>query len=205
MSLFTTQSEAVNYERTKGFTIIKSKLARVTFAFATRSGRVHLKAWRGAAVNASFYYCFNTLARAEQYAAEFARDCQSREARKAAQVAERKAARAALKASDHWTVGDTVYTSWGYDQTNVEFYQITEVKARSVKVRQIRVNNSDHGQPGGGKVAPRRFEYVGPEFLCPLDERGSFSAGPCHGKDKPSWRNHCHKWTGRAVYTSSDR
>ena len=33
---------------------------------------------------------------------------------------------------------DVFYTSWGYDQTNVEFYQVTEVKGLFVWIRQIR-------------------------------------------------------------------
>ena len=102
-------------------------------------------------------------------------------------------------------VGDFFYSSWGYDQTNVEFFQIVEVKPRSVVVRQILENNSDHGQPGGGRTAPRRYEYTGPKIHCPINEGGRFSAGPCFGKPKPAFRHPCHKWDGRSVYTSSDR
>jgi len=33
--------------------------------------------------------------------------------------------------------GDILYSSWGYDQTNVDFYQVTEVRGKHVIVREI--------------------------------------------------------------------
>jgi hypothetical protein len=30
-----------------------------------------------------------------------------------------------------WQVGDLAYTSWGYDQTNVDLYQVVDVKSRT--------------------------------------------------------------------------
>lgn len=202
------QAEVINYHRTSGWTILRSKLANVTFA--TRpSGRnpdgIWVKAWKGNARVPVWNYTFSSQARAEAAAKELVETVRRSEARRAQELAERKAKRDALKASDHWMVGDVVYTSWGYDQTNVEYYQVTSIKAKSVMVRQISVNSSDRGQPGGGKVAPRRYEFVGPEIFCPIDENGRFSAGPCWNADKPSYRHTCHKWTGKAVYTFSDR
>lgn len=53
-----------------------------------------------------------------------------------------------MKAPHTLKVGDILYTSWGYDQTNVDFYQVTAVVSdRSVKIRQIasKVVSSDGG------------------------------------------------------------
>lgn len=36
-----------------------------------------------------------------------------------------------------YVVGDIYYDSWGYDQTNVDFYQIIEVKNKSVVLQEI--------------------------------------------------------------------
>lgn len=202
------QAEVIEYHRTTGWTIMRSKLAPVIFATrpsVRTPGGVWVKAWTGNARVPAWNYTFSTTARAEAAAKSLVETERSKQTRKAQQVAERKAQRAALKASDHWMVGDVVYTSWGYDQTNVEYFQVTTVKAKSVMVRQIAINSSDHGQPGGGKAAPRRYEFVGPEIFCPIDEYGRFSAGPCWNKDKPSYRHLCSKWNGRAIYTSSDR
>ena len=48
----------------------------------------------------------------------------------------RKAGKDAI--SNHpFKVGQALYQSWGYDQTNIDFYQIVEVKEKTVKVREI--------------------------------------------------------------------
>jgi hypothetical protein len=51
--------------------------------------------------------------------------------RKAAEAAERKAYRHSFK------VGDIFSYSWGYDQTNVEFYQVVSTTEKTVTVREI--------------------------------------------------------------------
>jgi hypothetical protein len=107
-------------------------------------------------------------------------------------------------AADHWTVGDVVYTQWGHNQTNVDFFQITQIKAKSVIVRQIAENSSDRGGPSGGRKAPRRYEFIGPDIHCPLTKGGHFNAGPCGARVVlPMYRQRCFKWTGAAVNTSS--
>lgn len=46
----------------------------------------------------------------------------------------------------NYEVGNVLYNSWGYDQTNIDFYQIVEVKEKSIKIQPIhslRVPNSE--------------------------------------------------------------
>lgn len=203
-SLAKDQAEVISYHKANGWTVYQSKIAKVIFAARPfGEGKINVKAWRGDARVSCWNYLFRSEDRAEKYCAEFARQVAATDAARLKTEQDRKAKRAALRAADHWTVGDVVYTSWGYDQTNVEYFQIVALKPRSVVVRQIAENCSDHGQPGGGRTAPRRNGFVGPEFICPLDVNGNFSAGPCHRDDKPSFRHRVSKWCGRAVYTSS--
>jgi hypothetical protein len=37
----------------------------------------------------------------------------------------------------NYKVGQVLYNSWGYDQTNIDFFQIVEVKQKSIKIRAI--------------------------------------------------------------------
>lgn len=48
-----------------------------------------------------------------------------------------------------YKVGDILYSSWGYDQTNVEFYQVVEVKGKTVNVREIAQNRMETGNLSG--------------------------------------------------------
>jgi len=65
-------------------------------------------------------------------------------------------AKAAAKASavNPFKVGDLMYDSWGYDQTNIDFFQVVEVGKKSVKVRKISQNYV--------KSAGMDCEYVSP-------------------------------------------
>lgn len=203
MKFTTTQQEQVESELRAGARIIRYDAVPVVAAIRTLGDRIVVRAWEGNRSAPSFCYAFKTSERAAAHLEEFIAAAKWSAAFKAAEKAKTASARAALKASDHWAVGDVVYTSWGYDQTNVEFYQITRVLARSVEVREIGANCSDHGGPSGGKTAPVRGQFIGPAYLCPLNPHGHFSAGPCYGKDKPSFRHCAHKWLGGAQYTSS--
>lgn len=37
----------------------------------------------------------------------------------------------------NYQVGDILYSSWGYDQTNVDFYEVVGIKEKSVVIREI--------------------------------------------------------------------
>ena len=69
---------------------------------------------------------------AEVFAPEIA---ERRRARRAEQ--KRKAAEDAKAAADSISVGDVFYSSWGWEQTNVDFYQVVEKRGQFVTIRPI--------------------------------------------------------------------
>jgi len=104
-----------------------------------------------------------------------------------------KASRKSPMASEYFMVGDVLYTSWGYDQTNVDWYQVTKVKAKSIWLRRIAENSSDAGNCSSGYTQPRRYEFIGAEFRKTVQADGYISA------EFGSMR----KWDGKAKYCSS--
>lgn len=57
-------------------------------------------------------------------------------------------------------VGDLFYTSWGYDQTNIDFYQITAVKGKMVEATPI-AGQSAYDQPMAGHTRPVPNKFTG--------------------------------------------
>ncbi len=53
-------------------------------------------------------------------------------------------------------VGDIFVSSWGYDQTNISYYQVVGITAsgKSVKVTQIAQKITEHGTQGTDVVFP---------------------------------------------------
>jgi hypothetical protein len=75
----------------------------------------------------------------------------------------RKTAIAAFKATtpNPWKVGDLCHTSYGYDQTNVDAFQVVEVKSRTTIV--VRPIGGDVEETGWaqGKFTPIKNRFTG--------------------------------------------
>ncbi|QIT20016.1 hypothetical protein [Acinetobacter pittii] len=74
-----------------------------------------------------------------------------------------QAAAATKKFRDELQVGDILSTSWGYEQTNVEFYQVIEKKGAKCTLREI-ARRVHHTQWAAGEVSPKPNEFIGEEF-----------------------------------------
>lgn len=91
--------------------------------------------FRGKAKKPAFHYRFRSVERMQEYITEFIETTRQREYDKANAKIERE-----QKKTDFFNslkVGDTFICSWGYDQTNIDFYEIVEKKNKSVVIRGI--------------------------------------------------------------------
>lgn len=94
-----------------------------------------------------FHYGFSSMARCEAHVKGFFDDVAGSIKFKA----EQKAKKAEAQATDQrLQVGDVLSYSWGYDQTNVEFFQVVSRSQRTVKVMAIK---------GGSKFDARGDMY----------------------------------------------
>lgn len=66
-------------------------------------------------------------------------------------------------------VGDIYRTCWGYDQTNVEFFEVTEVRGKYAILREIGCASADNGA-GSERVVPQSGAYLEPRHEG--DDRG---------------------------------
>lgn len=57
-------------------------------------------------------------------------------------------------------VGDIMASSWGYDQTNVNFYEVTEVRGKEVILREVASKVTSHGA-GSDSVVAVPGQYIG--------------------------------------------
>lgn len=82
--------------------------------------------------------------------------------------------------------GDVLYTSWGYDQTNVDFYQVVEVKGAIIVVRKIGKVVKDGGGRGSDQVVADPGHFVGPAIRVKPGLYGAKIDG-----------HHASKWDGK--------
>ena len=95
-------------------------------------------------------------------------------------------------------VGDIFYSSWGYDQTNIDFFEVTALTGASVKVRQVasRILEGLHGPQE--KVVPDKGNYTSGEMTKRI--QGSADSG----NDRPGFKvnsvAYAFKWDGTPKY-----
>ena len=116
------------------------------------------------------YYAYATEAKRDagfERHAQQARDILASKAKRKAED------RAKLDAGHGLQVGDVVRSSWGYDQTNVDHYQIIKVIGkRTVEVRALAVHEESTGDMSG-RVAPVWGEFVGEVMRRQVDKNGN--------------------------------
>ena len=120
-------------------------------------GKIVAMAFAGKATKPMWHYIFGS---AERLAEKIKSQVESLEAHKA-MVAERRKARFA----PHTLVGGEVFrTSWGYEQTNVEYYEVVGVRGQMVEVREIAQSREEEGFLCG-KTKPMPGMFIGETFL----------------------------------------
>lgn len=114
-------------------------------------------AFHGRANKPDFHFTYRTEAARAAKIAEYL-DGRKRTAAFKAEIRE------ARKAPHTLTVGTILNTSWGYDQTNVEFYEVTRiVGAHTVELREIAQKRTETGWLCG-QTTPVPGEFIGEPF-----------------------------------------
>ena len=90
-------------------------------------------AFYGKCKNSSWYYAFKTEESMRSYIEKYIEERKTMEESKKTRKEEQKKRNAEVVVN----VGDIFCYSWGYDQTNVDFYQVIEVKGKTATLRAI--------------------------------------------------------------------
>ena len=103
---------------------------------------------------------------------EWVAECFRRAAAHAQRITERKSEKAAKRAAGHGLqVGDVLRASWGYDQTNIDYYQIiARIGAQMVEYRPIGQISEGGGMTGCCVPSPNAF--TGPAKRARVSEYG---------------------------------
>lgn len=107
-------------------------------------------------------------------------------------VAENHTKQEKLKADKAIKIGDIFVSTWGYEQTNVNFYQVIKATAKTVIVREIRRKREDGGAWGQYKAMPKKDDFRSEPMRRRVD----------HSSDRPSIRIDYHfarLWDGKPV------
>ncbi len=89
-------------------------------------------------------------------------------------------------------VGEIFYTSWGYDQTNIDFYEVVEIKGKMVVVREI-ASKVEKSEQQADYVVAVPHHFTGPPKLVKPGPGGGFKIND----------HSASKWDGRPKYQTA--
>lgn len=79
-------------------------------------------------------------------------------------IATRKAEAKAAAKNHTVKAGDVFCHSWGYDQTNIDFYEVVSVRGQMLELRQTMQDMVERHRDGGA-VSPKKGEFYGANTL----------------------------------------
>lgn len=120
------------------------------YAGVNSKGKPVAMGFRGTSSKPAFNYQFRSQEEMERHIAKWIADIMAREKAKQERDKERK---------HNVAVGDVLYTSWGYDQTNVDFYQVTRIVGKATfEVRELATMSTEtHFMSGYIVPVPNEF------------------------------------------------
>jgi hypothetical protein len=138
-------------------------------------------AFAGMRCKPDYAYRFATPEAAEAHRATWLAGKRCSADEKRARVEQRR------EASQQLAVGDVLVASWGYEQTNIDYYEVTrKVGARSVEIRELEKDTNYSGEAMAGACVPMKGRFVGLPMTKRVDAHGGVKVNHAHAVKKPS-------------------
>jgi hypothetical protein len=118
-------------------------LDAVVYAYTDRAGHPCAIAYAGKSAKRVWHYIFGDESCRSAKIDRFFEALHQRQITKAAHATERKTQRAEFRHG--YTPGDILWTSWGYDMTNVDFYQVISTTEKTVTIRELQAAEVSDG------------------------------------------------------------
>lgn len=131
----------------------------VVFYGTNKNGTPSAIGYAGKSKKSTWYFSFSNEKQFQEKMNRFLEGLEQHELAKVKWRAER----AAYDARSEYKAGDIVYNSWGYEQTNIDYYQVLEVSAKFLKLRPIasRMTDSEQSQSMSGRCEPIPDQFTG--------------------------------------------
>lgn len=138
----------------------------VAYIYENATGKPYAAMFYGVQAKPVWHYSFKDAARREAAVIKGFADRREVKAIRAKWKDEAKAKAAALRATVQ--VGDLFHTCWGYDQTNVEFFEVVEVRGAYAVLREVAAASENNGPQD--KCVPQSGAFLEPRYAG--DDRG---------------------------------
>lgn len=156
----------------------------------------------GKSKKSNFYCRFRTPEQMTAQIAGFVKNTIEAAEKKATDKAAKKSANAAIAAADHFSIGDVIVNSWGYEQTNIDFFIVTAVKGKTITVSEVyreQVAGTMYAHGMACDVVPTT-ELKPNAKTYNLRVKSGYNGAAA--LSQPESYYYMHKWDGRPMYKS---
>lgn len=138
--------------------IKKDDLNAVAYTYESTNGVLYALAYSGRRNKPDFHYRYTTEQKRDEAILNFFKRVEANIQYKKELKEEQKKLRANFLTKIE--VGSIFSTCWGYEQTNVEWYQVTQIKGSTVHIREIAADIKATGYMSG-ETSPIKNAFVG--------------------------------------------
>lgn len=142
---------------TNGLDLLAKNDAAEVYGGMTVGGQPSALGFSGRRQNPDFKFKFKTTEERDTYVREYLDSMSKRDAAKLARDADKKAKQKsdADELAAKLTPGTILATNWGYEQTNVDFWQVIARSGRRISLRRLNQTTTDDGAMSmSGKTKP---------------------------------------------------
>jgi len=171
-------------------------IERNQFVNVAGQTRYTMRAWYGRSLKTTHNYVYKLQENRDQGVAEIVRQAREDATRRQAKQAALESARASFV--NPYNVGHVFSNSWGYDQTNIDYYEVVATTDWTVTLRAIAQNAREDGFMRG-TCQPVRGKYVGKEItkrIQLMDDGKPYV--PCKHGWMSDWDGKADHWTAYA-------
>lgn len=123
-----------------------------------QNGKIYVKAFNGKSAKPAFYYSYKNDEDANKRLSDWIDSLVQTNAMKIRRNAERMC-------QHNIKIGDIFRSTWGYDQTNVEFWECVSVSGALITVREI-AQQREFSDSMSGNCLPIPGKFIGAEKKC---------------------------------------
>jgi hypothetical protein len=142
-------------------------------------------------------FVFENIEKATEYCENYIASAKKSYDIKNERLAAKRLANKLVNASDYYKIDDVIVNTWGYEQTNVEFYKVVKVLPKSIEivaVQSSQVEGSMYGHGMACELTPTDTVIPGKGYTLRVKEKGYLS--------NPQSYYYFHKWSGQPQYCS---
>ncbi len=180
----------------KGHELVAGDAGGTAVYAGETAGKAYAIAYAGTAGRPTWHYSFKSAEARDKHVAEWMAERTAAEAATAARKAK-------ARAGHTLELGAILSTCWGYNMTNVEFYEVVELHGKTeVSLRRLASKVVEETGYLSGTVVPVPGEYVA-DALAHMDDAEApirKRVGPGNTCKMAHWGRHASPWNGKPAH-----